>query len=206
MMKTIIRILIISVICLICPKVSGANTTASLEKLAAYAKASPSLKIDFSVRVDKETSGKGTLTLGGSRFVLQVAGISAWFDGKTQWVYQKQTNEVTVTTPTAAELAEINPMVLITNYKKHFKVTGSKTQNGITTFTLKPLKTGTGIKTINISLRVSNNQPSRLVVTSEDGAVTTMTVTSCVRGKKLPDTYYKYNKANCPGAVVNDMR
>lgn len=71
----------------------------------------------------------GTLLLKGNKFYLESGGIQTWFDGKTQWSYVEQNEEVNVSTPTPEELQSVNPYALVTTYKKSFnyRYVGEKT-------------------------------------------------------------------------------
>jgi len=48
---------------------------------------------------------------------MEMDEMQAWFDGKTQWAYMAQNNEVSITEPTEKELAETNPMAILSGYK-----------------------------------------------------------------------------------------
>ena len=46
----------------------------------------------------------GTIVLSANRFYLESSELKVWFDGKTQWAYMKENNEVNITEPTTEEL------------------------------------------------------------------------------------------------------
>jgi len=52
-----------------------------------------------------------------NKFKLEMPDMETWFDGKTQWVWIKSTNEVNVSTPSSAEIAAISPLALLNIYK-----------------------------------------------------------------------------------------
>lgn len=52
-----------------------------------------------------------------------------WFDGKTQWTYVRQNDEVNVNTPSAADLQAINPYNFIYMYKQGYAATMTKSGN-----------------------------------------------------------------------------
>ena len=51
-------------------------------------------------------STQARIIMSGRRFRIESPGYATWFDGRTQWTYSASTGEVTVTEPTAGELAE----------------------------------------------------------------------------------------------------
>ena len=77
-------------------------------------------------------SQNGKLLLDGNRFYLECGGVKSWFDGRTQWSYVSQNEEVTVSNPTEEELQTINPYTWISMYKQSFnyRYAGQKTLKG----------------------------------------------------------------------------
>ena len=69
-----------------------------LDQAAANYKKSQGISIQF------EGTQPGTLLLQGDCFYLNCGGVESWFDGKTQWSYMQQNNEVTISSPTPEEL------------------------------------------------------------------------------------------------------
>ena len=67
---------------------------------------------------DSQTqSSSGSFTLKGTKFILEMEALKLWFDGKTQWSYVQQNNEVSITEPSEKELAETNPMAILSGFK-----------------------------------------------------------------------------------------
>jgi len=76
----------------------GAQNNAQAEKiitdLLTEAKTN-AIKTNFRLITNDKSnsqSASGTFTLKGSRFVLEMEALKAWFDGKTQWSYVAQSN------------------------------------------------------------------------------------------------------------------
>src|ERR1035437_2229329 len=83
---------------------------------------SSAIKTNFKLVINEKKDSQpmvstGDFTLKGSKFVLEMDEMKAWFDGKTQWAYVAQTNEVSITEPSEKELAETNPMAILSGYK-----------------------------------------------------------------------------------------
>lgn len=100
-----------------------AKAQAILDKTAAAYQKAGGIAITFG------GTQQGTLLLKESCFYLDCAGIKSWFDGKTQWSYAQQNDEVTLSTPSPEEIQSVNPYALITSYKTKFnyRYIGSKT-------------------------------------------------------------------------------
>jgi outer membrane lipoprotein-sorting protein len=68
----------------------------------------------------------GNLILLGKKFHLNTPEVKAWFDGKTQWAYFAENNEVSITNPSAEELAETNPAMIISALKNKSTISFAK--------------------------------------------------------------------------------
>ena len=77
---------------------NDAKAESILYQTAAAYRAAGAIKVTF------EGTQSGTLILKGNKFYLQCGGVESWFDGRTQWSYVKQNQEVNVSTPTAEEV------------------------------------------------------------------------------------------------------
>jgi outer membrane lipoprotein-sorting protein len=71
----------------------------------------------------------GTVQMKGNKFKIDTPDQNIYFDGKTQWVYQKSYEEVNVSEPTGEEIQALNPKSIFAIYKKNcnYKYVGSKT-------------------------------------------------------------------------------
>jgi outer membrane lipoprotein-sorting protein len=76
--------------------------------------------------------------LKGNRFVSQMQEMKVWFDGKTQWAYQKSGNEVTITEPSVQELVQTNPMAILGNYRNKCNIRFCKTSSQLQCIQLTP--------------------------------------------------------------------
>ena len=80
------------------------------------------------------SSKKGTVTMKGNRYKVNLDGMEIYSDGKTTWNYDKSANEVTVDNVNAASNA-MTPQKMFTNfYDKDFyyKLNGQKKEAGRT--------------------------------------------------------------------------
>ncbi|CCY94001.1 uncharacterized protein BN461_01151 [Bacteroides sp. CAG:1076] len=151
---------------------------------------------------------KGTLLLKGSCFYLDCAGIKSWFDGKTQWSYAQQNEEVTVSNPSAEELQSVNPYALITSYKAlfNYRYTGTKTRNGKQgqEIVLTPRQKGE-IKSITLSIS-TNYEPIYIGVQLSNGNIQDFNITSYQTHRNLNITNFRFDAKKYPNAEIIDMR
>jgi len=93
---------------------------AALEKSVAILKSS-SVKLSFITTIDSPSSKNkqnfaGTLFLMGNKFKLIMNGAESYFNGKMQWVYVPENNEVTISTISAKEQKNVNPLSVLSQY------------------------------------------------------------------------------------------
>lgn len=152
-------------------------------------------------------SSSGTLKVKGKKFAILTKGNSLWYDGKTMWSYDAYENEVTLTNPTAGELASMNPYALVSSYKKDYTVrlvTGKI--KGTYNVQLTPKSKNNPVKSATLCLRASNYMPVRLDVTSRDGSKNTIIVSDIRTGQSLPDATFRYPAKSHPKARTVDLR
>ena len=73
------------------------------------------------IQIDFEGTEKGTIVMKGEKFYLHSGQIQSWYDGKTQWSYVADTEEVNISHPTPEELQGINPYFILVNYQEIFE-------------------------------------------------------------------------------------
>ena len=160
------------------------------------------------IRATFEGSNNGTLLMKGEKFFLDCAGISSWFDGKTQWSYVSDNEEVTVSIPTPEELQGINPYALIQSYKNgyNYQYKGKHTQNGIIGHEVKLIpEHEQSLKSITLFV-TEKYLPIYIKVEQDNGMADEIIITSCQTNQKLNDNVFVFDKNKYPNAEIIDMR
>lgn len=82
---------------------------------------------------------KGTILLSGKKYKVEAPGSNiTWFDGKTQWVYIPENEEVNLSEPTKEKQATMNPYAFIGLYKKGYNYSMNKTTlNGSSVYEIR---------------------------------------------------------------------
>lgn len=151
-------------------------------------------------------SVKGTLTMSGSRFMLDACDIKMWYDGKTLWAYSRRAGEVNISEPTPDELAEVAPLSIISAYRRAYTPRLVNAPKGFKKVTLTASSRHANIKSITITLNAATMLPTALVVTASNGSTMTVTVTSAKKGNALPASSFTFPKASYKGVEIVDMR
>lgn len=191
------------------------NARAILDKAsAAYNNAggiSASFTLDIKDTKKKQTySSDGKAWLKGNKFKFETPDGITWFDGKTQWVYIKDSDEVNITTPTGQELQAISPSAIFNMYKSGFSLTykGEKIVKGKTVLEVDmvPQKKGQDITKITVQIDKSTNIFSSITMIDKSGIQNILTISKIQTGANILDITFVFNKKDFPTSEMIDLR
>ena len=163
---------------------------------------------DNGIRADFEGSETGFLLLKGEKFYLNNGNVQSWYDGKTQWSYVADTEEVNISHPTLEELQGINPYLILMRYKTDFNYTykGSQTRNGVKghEIVLTP-KHSEQSEVIRVFISKTYH-PLAMNMEQNGQTLSEINVISYKTDQKLEDGMFRFNKSLFPNAEIIDMR
>jgi outer membrane lipoprotein-sorting protein len=185
-----------------------------LQKAVAAVEKSNGIEATFTLTATKNAAtvgtSSGTIILSGEKFRLQTPDATTWFDGKTQWSYQKKSDEVTITTPTAKELETINPYRLLSLYKNGYtsKLLSTTTYKGkaVNTVELTATDKKRSFTKVTIYISKSTNLPLFISVTLRDATRNDIAVASCKTNTAPAASTFTFSKKSYPKAEVIDLR
>lgn len=149
----------------------------------------------------------GTLKSSGKKFALETASNSTWYDGRNMWTYSAGSGETMLVVPTAAEVAEANPLALVNSYSSSFTATFAKSQkSGIKTILLTPKSKSLGFKSVHVSLSETTGLPTSIVVIPATGTRISIDITGVKTGQKFAASAFTYPKSKYPKAEIVDLR
>ncbi len=194
---------------------SAQDARSILDKASeAYSKAG-AVTVTFTLD-SKDTKAKTTYSydgkafMKGDKFKLEIPDAVTWFDGTTQWVYVKDTEEVNISNPTGEELQGISPSVLFSIYKKGYNLTykGEKKLGGKTVqeVELAPQKKNADIAKIVVQIDKASNTFHKISLTDKVGMLNSLTINSYQTGGNIPDSTFSFNKKEYPRAEIVDLR
>lgn len=159
------------------------------------------------IQIDFEGTEKGTIVMKGEKFYLHSGQIQSWYDGKTQWSYVADTEEVNISHPTPEELQGINPYFILVNYQENFESSykGMKTHEGkqVQEIVLTPK----GNANEQITLWISKtNHPIYIKVENNGKPVSEIHVKNVRKQKEINDHVFRFNKSLYPNAEIIDLR
>ena len=84
-----------------------------LDRTATAFRQAGGIQADFTVQTYAKSilqgSSTGVIRLKGEKFLLDADGVKTWFDGRTQWSYLTNSDEVNISEPTPEELQSLMP-------------------------------------------------------------------------------------------------
>ncbi len=198
-----------------------AKAKAILDEVAAKTKTYTTIKAEFESVTEKQVTNtekkpgekqSGTLQLKGDKFKLEVKGQTLFCDGKTQWTYIKESNEVQINNaPDPKATDNPTPVNIFTIYEKGYKYKYEKEDvvNGVKVDVVSLFPTNPDKKsfhTIRLTIDKVKKQIISVQIMNKNGTVNTITVKSFTPNLEMPDSMFVFAKANYLGVEEVDMR
>lgn len=162
------------------------------------------LQSDFTVTITTDNQPltyKGQFAMHADCFSLNAFGMEMAFDGQTMYLYQQETNELTLSTPTSEELMQTNPLLFAQVLAASGEMSEQPAADGKTTLlTLVPAETSAGISKISLRVRMRDYAPLMIEVREKE-RTTTLRLTAPV----YSDAVLNYTLTK-DGAYLNDLR
>jgi outer membrane lipoprotein-sorting protein len=196
-----IRIRITGVLLLLAGAIYGQNAQQVLDKTASVVSNKSGVEASFTISSKQYGNTNGTIAIKGRKFHADTNEATVWFDGKTQWTYVKQNDEVNVNNPTAADLQAINPYNFIYMYKQGYAFSMSTSGNSYVV-TLKGKDKG--VREMVITIHKQTYVPTQIRML-QNKQWTTIKVSN-FRTAKLSDSIFRFNPKSYPNAEVIDLR
>lgn len=174
-----------------------------LDKAAAVVGHKGGASANFSLNNPKTGTVNGTIAIKGSKFHVVTPQAIVWYNGKTQWTYMKQTEEVSVTTPTQAQQAAMNPYQFISMYKQGYDL--SMTNSGGNHLVhLTAQNKQRGVPEMYILVNSKTHVPMQVRMKQKD-TWTTVNISN-FQSKNQSDNVFVFQPKDYPKAEVVDLR
>lgn len=185
-----------------------------LDRTATAFRQAGGIQADFTVQTYAKSAlqgnSTGTIRLKGEKFLLDADGVKTWFDGRTQWSYLTNSDEVNVSEPTPEELQSINPYALLSIYKQGYSMKLGKAE----TYSGKPayevILTASSrkqdLQCVIIYVAKDTFQPLCISMTQKGGNSVAIRITSYKTGESYNDNLFIFDKKAYPTAEVIDLR
>ena len=200
-MKKIAWITMMLLLCCVGAKAESAKSI--LDKAAATVSNPGGVQANFQMISKQFGNTSGSISIKGKKFHASTPQAIIWFDGKTQWTYMKNNDEVNVSNPTEEELQAINPYNFINIYKKGFKLSSKKVNNSYEVH-LKATDKKRKIQQMYIIVDQNSYRPTHVKM-QQNGKWSTLII-SGLKATALSDGLFKFNAKDFPKAEIIDLR
>ncbi len=149
----------------------------------------------------------GTMSMLGQKYVLKTPDMSTWYNGKKQWSLVSGTDEVSMTTPTTAELSQSSPSAFLDIYKNGYKlsVKGTILRNRKAwDVTMKAQKKDRQPSQIIVTIDAQTNHPMCIRVKYRNDW-SRIAIHNLRTGQKLSAGDFEFPANQYPGVEVIDM-
>ena len=173
-----------------------------LDKAASTIALKNGVKADFKM-TGGMGSASGTIVIKGKKFHATTPQATIWFDGKTQWTYLKDNDEVSVTTPNESQLQAINPYNFLNLYKKGYDATLNSSGNNHVVH-LTATSAERKIKELFITVDKKTNYPTQVKLLQ--GKKWTVFDITNLKKQSASDADFRFNAKDFPHAEIIDLR
>jgi outer membrane lipoprotein-sorting protein len=193
----------ITMMLLLCVGVQAESAKSILDKAAATVSNPNGVQANFQMISKQYGSTSGSISIKGRKFHASTPQAIVWFDGKTQWTYMKNNDEVNVSNPTEAELQAINPYNFINIYKQGFKLSSKKVNNSYEVH-LKATDKNRKIQEMYIIVDQQSYRPTHVKM-YQNGKWSVLLISS-LKSTSLNDGLFQFNAKDFPQAEIIDLR
>ena len=153
---------------------------------------------------------KGTVTMKGNKYRVTIPGMDIYSDGRTNWNYDKNANEVTIKEVDGAS-GELTPQKLFTNFYDRdflYKLNGEKKVAGKTVqeVELTPTNKNRPFHKVYLLVDKATKTLYSARILEKNGNRYSYTINSFKPSVAVTDAQFVFNKAKYPGVEVVDLR
>ena len=178
------------------------TATKVLDKAAATVTMKEGVKADFKMS-GSMGSTSGTIVIKGKKFHATTPQAGVWFDGKTQWTYMKDNDEVNVSNPNESQLQAINPYNFLNLYKKGYKATINSSGSSHVVH-LTASSADRKIKELFITVDKKTYHPTQVKLLQ--GKKWTVFDITNLKKQTTADAEFRFNAKEFPHAEIIDLR
>ena len=184
---------------------SAQSPSSVVDKVLAAIKGGKAVSASYSIS-SSQGSSKGTLVMSGKKFRVLASDVKCWYNGTTMWSYSPATDEVNITTPTAADLQMTNPYSAAQNFKSSYIISKGGTGNGTYTIRFTPKKKS-NVKHMLVTISTSTWLINKAEIVQTNGTKATITISNYNKNASVSASTFEFDKSQVPaGTEVVDLR
>lgn len=195
-----IRILLLLVAILPFYALAEDNPSQILEKAVAKVSSAKGLKSSFNISGKAMSNMSGTFEGTGRKFKLTLPGSITWYDGKQMWTSNQSSKQITLVSPTAQEINEVNPFAYLNSYKGKYNVYFSKRKDANRYLVvLNPKNSNDAVKAVEIAINKKTMLPERFIIRDRNDNRSTISISSLSLNNAYNEAFF-----SCPLEKMKD--
>lgn len=177
-----------------------------LDRAADAFRQAGGVEMRFEVKT-ADSESEGIIVLKGERFRLTSEGMTTWFDGRTQWTYLADCQEVNITTPTAEELQTMNPYAWLSMSDKTYRLKVLKSDSRQVSIQMSATHRAQTVASLVVNLDRSTYRPLKVTFVPQGSRqAVVIEVKRYQDGKNYDDQEFVWDAARYPDAEIIDLR
>lgn len=150
----------------------------------------------------------GNIYIQGNKFKMSSGYGTTWFNGTTQWALTNGSDEVYISTPTAAELQSINPYTFVNLYKSGYTLSvKDATYNGKSCHEVKmKANSKKSIKEMLVTIDKTTHLPLCVRLLQSNGIWIRIQVSNISTGKSWNSSFFEFSQKDYPNVEIVDLR
>jgi outer membrane lipoprotein-sorting protein len=216
-MKRILFTSVIVLIALFTKAQQDPKAKSILDEVSTKTRTYKTISADFSFSMENKAmlineKNDGSIKLKGQKYFVDLpgAGVKVFSDGKTNWSYMKQGNQVTISTIEDAGSELMDPSSLFSIYEKGFtsKFVAEKNVGGKTVYQIDlfPDKKEYDVSKISIEISKANMMIQSAQLYGTDGNIYGILVKKMDMDKDFPDSEFVFDAKKFPDVEIIDLR
>jgi outer membrane lipoprotein-sorting protein len=216
-MKRIIFTTVIIITALFTQAQQDPKAKSILDEVSSKTKTFKTILADFSFSLENKAmsineKNDGSIKLKGQKYLVDLpgAGVKVFSDGKTNWSYMKQGNQVTISTIEDSGSELMDPSSLFSIYEKGFtsKFIAEKNIGGkpVYQIDLFPDKKEYDVSKITIEINKTTMMIQSAQLYGTDGNVYGIVVKKMETDKDFPDSEFIFDARKFPDVEIIDLR
>ena len=186
------------------------NATALLDKAAARIKADAALQMDYGYTVYDDDDAvvyddSGIMLLDKGRYSLLMENMKVWCDGKTQWSYMKDIDEIYITEADSEEAQNLSPLYIMEKYRENYSAS-VVSKGAVSVVALVSRDNDDEVNKVELYINKETYRLERLVIYMPSQGKVEVFLKGYVAKCKLGDDTYVCPVKSFSTAEVVDMR
>ena len=187
-----------------------------LDKTSTVLNQAGGMSVSFTFNINDEINNikqgfEGQMLLKGDKFHLDTPDQTVYFDGKTQWVYMKAIEEVSIIEPQPQDIQALNPISIFNMYKKDcdYKYKGEKTdiqKRKVHEISLFPKDKKEDIQQVDIQINPNDYMPVFFHIIFKNKQEFRIYINKYQSKLNFSDSQFIFDKSKYPQAEINDLR